>query len=154
MTTNINTQANPDIALNRAKPVAQLNTDQSGVDINSDKLSQSSAVLDARQVENESNSFKTDPGQETTEDKKPPPEETLDEAVKQLNSYVQSINRNLEFNIDNDSGKTVVKVIDADTEELIRQIPDDEALSIAKQIDEQLDRSSENHGLLLTKIHA
>ncbi len=71
-----------------------------------------------------------------------------------MNSYVQSINRNLEFNIDNDSGKTVVKVIDADTEELIRQIPDDEALSIAKQIDEQLDRSSENHGLLLTKIHA
>ncbi len=69
MTTNINTQANLDIALNRAKPVVQLNTDQSGVDINSDKLSQSSAVLDARQVENESNSFKTDPGQETTEDR-------------------------------------------------------------------------------------
>ena len=81
-------------------------------------------------------------------------EQTLDDAVKQLNSYVQSINRNLEFNIDNDSGQTVVKVIDSETDELIRQIPNEEALYIAKQLDDVSDDNSQASGLLLIKAQA
>ncbi len=82
------------------------------------------------------------------------PEQTLDDAVKQLNSYVQSINRNLEFNIDNDSGKTVVKVFDSETEQLIRQIPNEEALSMTKQLADSLISESGESGLLLTKLQA
>ncbi len=81
-------------------------------------------------------------------------EQALDDAVKQLNSYVQSINRNLEFNIDVDSGKTVVKVIDAETDELIRQIPNEEALNIAKQLDNSLDDGSKSTELLLIRAKA
>ena len=81
-------------------------------------------------------------------------EQALDAAVKQLNSYVQSINRNLEFNIDKDSGQTVVKVIDSETDELIRQIPNEEALSIAKQLDQVTDDHSPAAGLLLIKAQA
>ena len=76
-------------------------------------------------------------------------EQALSDAVERMNSYVQSISRNLEFNIDNDSGRTVVKVIDAETEEIIRQIPDEEALEIAKQLDSGLDGDSDSKLLLI-----
>lgn len=77
--------------------------------------------------------------------------QTLDDTVKKLNSYAQTINRNLQFNIDTDSGKTVVKVIDADTDELIRQIPNEEALQMTKKLDQNLVNES---GLLLTNMQA
>ena len=87
------------------------------------------------------------------EDKKTS-EQALDAAVKQLNSYVQSVNRNIEFNIDNDSGKTVVKVIDSETDELIRQFPDEEALYIARQLNDASGGNSLASGLLLIKAQA
>jgi len=87
---------------------------------------------------------------EESEEKK----QALGNAVEQLNSYVQSINRNLEFNIDTDSGQTVVKVIDAETDELIRQIPDEEALEIAKQLDNGFSSDPKETELLLIRAKA
>jgi len=78
----------------------------------------------------------------------------LGHAVEQLNSYVQSINRNLEFNIDTESGQTVVKVVDAETDELIRQIPDEEALEIAKQLDNNFSSDPKETELLLIRAKA
>ncbi len=81
--------------------------------------------------------------------------QNLDNAVQQLNDYAQSINRSLEFNLDEDSGKMVVKVMDSETDELIRQIPSEEALRIAKQINEKLsEEDPDNHGVLLQKLIA
>ncbi len=104
-------------------------------------------------VEQKTNVSEANKTEETTEDEnssKP----TLDDAVKQLNSYVQSINRNIEFNIDTDSGETVVKVIDSETEKLIRQIPNEEALNMTKQLTESLINESGETGLLLSKLQA
>jgi flagellar protein FlaG len=79
----------------------------------------------------------------------------LDNAVQQLNDYAQSINRTLEFSMDSDSGKMVVKVMDSETDELIRQIPREEALKIAEQINERLTGDDEEkQGLLLQKLIA
>jgi flagellar protein FlaG len=58
----------------------------------------------------------------------------LKAAVTQLNDYVQSISRTVSFSIDEDSGKTVVKVYDGETEELIRQMPGDETLKLAASL--------------------
>ncbi len=41
----------------------------------------------------------------------------------------------LEFSIDEESHRTVVKVVDQQTKELIRQMPSVEALEIAKALD-------------------
>ena len=41
----------------------------------------------------------------------------------------------LQFSLDKDSGKTVVKVMDTDTNEVIRQIPSEEVLAISKAVD-------------------
>ncbi|KZY33350.1 hypothetical protein A3752_02150 [Oleiphilus sp. HI0081] len=60
--------------------------------------------------------------------------ESVGQAVTQLNDYVQSVERNLQFNLDDTSGKTIITVVDKDTSEVIRQIPDDVALKLAQDL--------------------
>lgn len=42
----------------------------------------------------------------------------VDEAVKKFESFVKDIQRNLDFSVDDSSGKVVVKVIDGDSGKL------------------------------------
>ena len=58
----------------------------------------------------------------------------LGEAVSQLNDYVQSVSRDLQFEVDNDLGQAIVKVVDQETQEVIRQIPDEVALRLAEKL--------------------
>lgn len=62
--------------------------------------------------------------------------ETLARAVLDLNKYVQSLNRDLQFSIDEKTGRTVIKVLDSETKEVIRQIPPEEVLSLARNLKE------------------
>lgn len=59
----------------------------------------------------------------------------LEEATKAVNEFVSPINSAIQFALDEDSGATVIKVIDIATKDVIRQIPSEEMLSIAKAID-------------------
>lgn len=59
----------------------------------------------------------------------------VEEAVKAVNEFIKPLNNTLQFNIDDDTGRTVVKVIDTSTKEIIRQFPSEEMLSIAKAVD-------------------
>jgi flagellar protein FlaG len=61
----------------------------------------------------------------------------LKEAVSKLNDYTQSISRKLSFSIEESTGRTVIKVYDAETDELIRQIPPEETLRLAEVIGDQ-----------------
>lgn len=61
-------------------------------------------------------------------------EEGVQGAVAQLNDYVQNVQRDLQFKLDDDSGKTVVTVIDRETSEVVRQIPDEMALKLAQKL--------------------
>lgn len=68
------------------------------------------------------------------------PVPTLDQvtqAVTQLNKAPQTQSQGLEFSIDQDSKRTVVKVIDQSTKEVLRQFPTEEALEMAKSLDAQ-----------------
>jgi flagellar protein FlaG len=58
----------------------------------------------------------------------------ISRAVTQLNDYVQTINRELQFSVDEASGHTVIKVLDALSGKVIRQIPGDEALALAQTV--------------------
>jgi len=60
--------------------------------------------------------------------------ENLGQAVSQLNDFVQNVQRDLQFEVDNDLGQTIVKVIDQETQEVIRQIPDEVALRLAEKL--------------------
>lgn len=59
----------------------------------------------------------------------------LAKAVKNINKFLQERSQNLEFSVDSDSNKTIVKVVDQSTKEILRQIPSEEVLEIAKAID-------------------
>ena len=60
----------------------------------------------------------------------------LAQAVKNLNKAMQDHGQNLEFSIDTDTKRTVVKIIDQSTSEVLRQIPSQEAIEIAKALDQ------------------
>ena len=65
----------------------------------------------------------------------PPSEAEVKAAVAQINQLLQAQNNNsLRFEIDRPSGKTVVRVIDDDTHEILRQFPSEEVLAIARAI--------------------
>ncbi len=50
--------------------------------------------------------------------------------MEELSDLVQSVRRELKFSVDSDSGRTVIRVIDSSTGELVRQIPPDEVLTL------------------------
>lgn len=60
--------------------------------------------------------------------------EAVNQAVQNLNDYVQQIDRNLEFAVDETSGSTIISVIDRETEELVRQIPSEAALNASRNL--------------------
>ena len=66
-------------------------------------------------------------------------EEKLEEAITRINSYVQQVQRDLKFSVDDESGKTVIKVIDSQSKELIRQIPEEVLLQVARSIEDSLE---------------
>jgi flagellar protein FlaG len=57
------------------------------------------------------------------------------QAVEKLNQAVLGYSDSLQFSVDEESKRPIVKLIDTKTKEVIRQFPSEEAISIAKAID-------------------
>ena len=64
-----------------------------------------------------------------------PPLEQIQQAIDEVRELITPVAQNLLFSIDEDTGRTVVRVVDAETDEVIRQIPSEEILSISKALD-------------------
>jgi flagellar protein FlaG len=60
---------------------------------------------------------------------------TIEEATKKVQQTVSMFNSALQFQIDQDTEKVVIKIIDTNTKEVIKQIPPQEILEIAKALD-------------------
>jgi len=56
-------------------------------------------------------------------------------AAEAIDQKINAIAPNLRFSVDNDTGKTVVRVVDISTGETIRQMPSEEVLAISRSID-------------------
>jgi flagellar protein FlaG len=59
--------------------------------------------------------------------------QAFESAVKDISDKVQNFQRSLQFHVDEESGRTIITVIDKETEEVIRQIPPEEVLTLAEQ---------------------
>lgn len=57
-------------------------------------------------------------------------------AVSAIQEFVQSVRRNLDFRVDDSSGRVVVQVTDRESGDVIRQMPTEEALKLAESLDE------------------
>lgn len=62
--------------------------------------------------------------------------EQVESAVSAIQEFVQSVRRNVNFTLDEGSGRIVVKVTDASSGNIIRQMPSEEALQLAESLEE------------------
>jgi flagellar protein FlaG len=69
----------------------------------------------------------------------PPPEpvaaQDLEETIRRLNELMSARQRNLSFHVDEASGRTVITVRDAVTEQVVRQIPAEEVLAVSRALE-------------------
>ncbi len=74
----------------------------------------------------------------------------LQQAVSDINSYVQNLQRDLQFKVDTDLGATIISVVDSETKEIIRQLPPEEVIARAQRLEELRSADTGTDGLLLT----
>jgi flagellar protein FlaG len=55
-------------------------------------------------------------------------------AAAQIDSYLKSVGREVQFRVDDDTGMTVVTVRATATGDVIRQIPNEEVLQLARSL--------------------
>jgi flagellar protein FlaG len=60
--------------------------------------------------------------------------EDVDDAVKKANDFLAQKASALEFSVDESTGTTVVKLVDTQTKEILRQYPTEEMLAISKDL--------------------
>ncbi len=58
----------------------------------------------------------------------------VESAVAEMQSFVQSVDRDIDFKVDDESGRVVINVTEKSTGEIIRQIPSEEALRLAESL--------------------
>lgn len=64
-----------------------------------------------------------------------PDDKDFQQALKDVQSAISTVSSGLKFSYDQDFDKTIVKVVDSATDEVIRQIPSEELLRISKALD-------------------
>ncbi|MBL4899304.1 MAG: flagellar protein FlaG [Colwellia sp.] len=70
--------------------------------------------------------------------KEPLTAEQLEKVAQQLQNFVGDMNRGLEFSVDKDSGRDVIKVIDKSTGDLVKQFPSEEVLTLVAKLSEMV----------------
>ncbi len=65
----------------------------------------------------------------------PPAEAEVQQAVERINRSLPASNQGIEFAVDADTDRVIVKVVDRETREVLRQMPSEEALEIAKALE-------------------
>lgn len=106
--------------------VNQINTVQTAVA--TEQGNSKAAVMSPRGFEASEPKPKPDASQ--TEAVKP-----IEDVVASVNDYVQNVQRQLNFSIEKDTGRTVIRVMDSATNELVRQIPSEEFLELARALE-------------------
>lgn len=69
------------------------------------------------------------------ESKAEKPEDIVSAAAR-IRDHVQSLQRDLNFSVDDSTGQVVVRVVDGDSGTVVRQIPSEDILRLAERLDE------------------
>ena len=94
-----------------------------------------SSSVNAAPVSPSSNQTKVQTANAVQQASSPPSMDQVKQAVDEINKSMSAMSRGLVFSVDEESKKTVVKIVDQKTEEVIRQIPTEEAIAISQSID-------------------
>jgi flagellar protein FlaG len=63
-----------------------------------------------------------------------PSKEAIAKAANDIQNFVKDMGRNLNFSVDEVTGYNIVRVINPETNELVRQLPSEELLKIARNM--------------------
>jgi flagellar protein FlaG len=77
-------------------------------------------------------------------------EETL-RLAERLDDFAKSMERELDFEVDEESGRTIITVINSDTQEIVRQIPPKEVLALLERIGRVHKDADMGRGVLINK---
>ena len=72
--------------------------------------------------------------------------------IEELQQFNQSIERSLQFKVDEELGVTIVRVVDKETDELIRQFPPEELINLSRRLKELNEQGTSNQGVLLEEF--
>jgi flagellar protein FlaG len=101
--------------------------------VSSPQLSQNQPVLDAEVVKKVA-TVEIKPSNVQKESQIT--QEVVAKAATQIQNFVQEMGRNLSFTIDETTGYNVVRVMNPETNEVIRQLPSEELLKIARSMEQ------------------
>lgn len=73
--------------------------------------------------------------QSNSSSNQPADKPTLEHAVQRISEYVSSSRPEINFTIDESTGTQVVKIVDSESKQVIRQMPSEEAIQIAQALD-------------------
>jgi flagellar protein FlaG len=76
--------------------------------------------------------------QKESETNQPLTPKQLEKVAQQLQDFVGDLNRNIEFSVDKDSGRDVIKVIDKDSGDLLKQYPSEEVLTLVSKLSDMV----------------
>jgi flagellar protein FlaG len=97
---------------------------------------QTLAVGQAQGAGNEAGSASpASPRPQQRESKAEKPEDIVSAAAR-IRDHVQSLQRDLNFSVDDSTGQVVVRVVDGDSGTVVRQIPSEDILRLAERLDE------------------
>jgi len=97
-----------------------------------------SATTQAAQQSDNAEVKNVQPAAANTADTNPQQEMSAEEmqaVVDKLNEFMHNGQRNLNFSVDRETDETVIKVMNTETQEVIRQFPSEEALKLTKHIE-------------------
>ena len=100
----------------------QISSKSAAPEVAETRPSSVSAVSDTAKNRNVSNAQKT------------PDLKQINQAVSDINKTIQALSQDLQFSVDKDTNRVVVKIIDQQTNKVLRQIPSEEALEISKSL--------------------
>lgn len=93
---------------------------------------QAAKLTDERSAARSESGKQVPPSGEVRPEAEAPKESEVMRAVEMLANHARNLGRELQFEIDSDSGQTLIKVIDPETDEIVRQIPSEEAVARAR----------------------
>ena len=74
--------------------------------------------------------------QSTVNEASQPTKDVIAKTAQQIESFVQSMGRDLSFSVDSTTGYHVVRVTNPETGEVVRQLPSEELLKIAQSMEQ------------------
>jgi flagellar protein FlaG len=76
----------------------------------------------------------------------------VEEVASKLQEFVNLIDKKLQFSVDEDSGRQVVRVTDNLSGDVIRQIPSEEVLRLARNLSELAETANRSGKLIVTEV--